>query len=354
MFKGDTERENIIKERIRILRKLIGNSIDAAKGVEYIPFPTEWKKENKIEETDTEEVKALKRRKNSMRIKKKPYYFIYIYDKLKKQYMSYRKNNDFVCQIRFGCKIQELIEKKDKTDEEIKFLTRYNYFSPVLNTNCIMNMLCKRVEDLDFNLKYDRKGSGDFDYKVYIKNDLVSTAIYQQVENIMRVLSRNYSILSARIRQDGDELRKYGGSSDINFKTSIDLLFEDAFAQIMSIVNNRGFMADYVIDIAYKKKNNNLLKTFAWNMFGKDIVKKLAEDKESVLVPVVAEEGEGENIFGTQVRLQRVTRKSQNEEGTLSDDSFEFLEAVGEDEDDMFAPFESLEGEEDDYYADFE
>ena len=88
LFKGDQERENIIKERIRILRKLIGNSIDAAKGVEYIPFPVEWKKENRILEDDSEEIKAAKRRKNSMRIKKKPYYFIYIYDKLKKQYMQ--------------------------------------------------------------------------------------------------------------------------------------------------------------------------------------------------------------------------------------------------------------------------
>ena len=342
MFKGDAERENIIKERIRILRKLIGNSIDAAKGVEYIPFPVEWKKESKILDSDTEEEKVLKRRKNSMRIKKKPYYFIYIYDKLKKQYMQYRKNNDYVCQIKFGCKIQQLIEKENKTDEEIKFLTRYNYFSPVLNTSCIMNMLCKRVEELDFNLKYDKKGDSNFDYHLYMKNDPCNAVIYQQVENIMKALNRSYSSVASRLREDGDEARRYGGTIGSGCRVALQFLFDDAFRQIMEIINNKSFMADYVIDIAYKKKSAGLLKTFAWNMFGKDILKNLGENKKSILVPVVDELGQGEDIFGTNIKLKEVRRETgdKNEE---EDDYEDLLE-----DDDFFKAFENLdlEGEE--------
>lgn len=330
MFKGDKERENIIKERIRILRKLIGNSIDAAKGVEYIPFPSEWKKEETILETDSEEIKAKKRRKNSMRIKKKPYFMIYIYDTLKKQYMQYRKNNDFVCQVQFGCKLQQLIDKEDKTDAEIKFLSRYNYFCPVLNTSCIMNMLCKRVEDLDFNFKY-LKNKEEYDYKVYLGNEPFNSSIYTKVETILNSLSRNYLAVAARLREDGDEAKRYGGSVEGFCKNSMTLLFDDCFEKLMGVVNNRHFIANYVIDIAYKKKSANLLKTFAWVKFGRDIVKVLSEGKDSISVPIAADDGE--DIFGLKVRLEKIYAKFENN-GNLDDQELE---------DDMFSAFEDLE-----------
>lgn len=334
MFKGDKERENIIKERIRILRKLIGNSIDAAKGVEYIPFPTEWKKEEVILETDTEEEKIRKRRKNSMRIKKKPYFMIYIYDKLKKQYMQYRKNNDFVCQLQFGCKLQELIEKKDKSDAEIKFLSRYNYFSPVLNTGCVMNMLCKHVEELDFSLKFD-KTNKNFDHLIYLSGEPFNNTIYAQVETILKSLSRNYSEVANRLREDGDEARKYGSSLGANCKMALDFLFKECFRQLMEIVNNRGFMANYVIDIAYKKKSATLLKTFAWTMFGKDIIKKLSQNRDYINVPVI-EEDTGVEIFGSKVALIQIFKKFDIDAISVSDYGEEDL-------DEMFAEFEGLE-----------
>lgn len=333
MFKGDKERENIIKERIRILRKLIGNSIDAAKGVEYIPFPSEWKKEEVILDTDSDDVKAKKRRKNSMRIKKKPYFMIYIYDTLKKQYMQYRKNNDFVCQVQFGCKLQQLIEKENKSDAEIKFLSRYNYFCPVLNTSCIMNMLCKRVEDLDFNFKYI-KSKEEYKHEVYLSNEPFNSAIYSQVEMILNSLSRNYLSVAARLREDGDEAKRYGGTMEGFCRNSMSLLFDDCFQKLMEVVNNRHFIANYVIDIAYKKKSAHLLKTFAWVKFGRDIVKVLSEGKSSVQIPIAAEDGE--DIFGLKVKLEKIYTDF------TKCATFE-SEEVEDDDDDMFSAFEDLE-----------
>lgn len=309
MFKGDPVRENIIKERIRILRKLIGNSIDAAKGVEYIPFPSDWKKEKRIEDTDTEEVKRMKRRHNSLIIRKKPYFMTYIYPELKQQYMAYRKNYNFLSKVNFNCNLKQLIEKQDKTDAEIKFLSRYNYFSPVLNTKCIMNMLCKSVESVDFDFKYFKvsKNEAPFDYTVYLKNNPLSVVIYKEVEKILKNTKSQYFKVLDFIREAKENLSLDEARQEVSY--SAEMVFDECEKQLMSIVNNHGFMADYVIDIAYKK-NDNVYKNIVWSIFGRDIAKRLAEKVDHIDIPVVGEDDENSvEIYGEKVKLVSISNE---------------------------------------------
>lgn len=87
---GSPEYNELI-ERIKLLRRYIGDSIDQAKGIKMLPFPSEWKRREYIYDDDPDEVKSKKYYHNSLVANKKPYFMIYIYDKIKNEYREYRK-----------------------------------------------------------------------------------------------------------------------------------------------------------------------------------------------------------------------------------------------------------------------
>lgn len=111
----------------------------------------------KIDENDGDEEKAIKYKHNSMVVQKKPYFFIYLYKTLMEEYKAHKKIYDNVCYKNFGMSLRELILKENKTDEEVSYLKSYKRYSPVLETNCIMNLLCKDFEDIEFEIAYRSK-----------------------------------------------------------------------------------------------------------------------------------------------------------------------------------------------------
>ena len=67
------EQRRELKTRIKLLREYVGQEIDRAKlGIKQQKLPDEWKKHVKVNEDDTDEVKAEKYKHNSMVICKKP------------------------------------------------------------------------------------------------------------------------------------------------------------------------------------------------------------------------------------------------------------------------------------------
>lgn len=138
-------------------RKLQGDEIDKIKGVAPPSFPKEWRQMEKIDENDGDEEKAIKYKHNSMVVQKKPYFFIYLYKTLMEEYKAHKKIYDNVCYKNFGMSLRELILKENKTDEEVSYLKSYKRYSPVLETNCIMNLLCKDFEDIEFEIAYRSK-----------------------------------------------------------------------------------------------------------------------------------------------------------------------------------------------------
>ena len=156
LFKNEKQKEQYeeIEKRLKILRLIQGNEIDKIKGVNPTPFPKSWKCWVNINKDDDDITKAEKYKYNSMVVKKKPYFFIYLYNTLMNDYKNYEKNFNSISLTHFGIPIKVLLRKKDHTEGEMNLLRKYRKYSPVLETECVMNILCKEIENIEFDIKY--------------------------------------------------------------------------------------------------------------------------------------------------------------------------------------------------------
>lgn len=156
LFKGEkqTEQREEIETRLKLLRELQGAEIDKIKGTTPPNFPKSWRHWVKINKDDDDITKAEKYKYNSMVVKKKPYFFIYLYSTLMNDYKAYEKNFNSISLTHFGIPIKALLRKKEHTEGELNLIRKYRKYSPVLETDCIMNILCKEVENMEFDIKY--------------------------------------------------------------------------------------------------------------------------------------------------------------------------------------------------------
>lgn len=156
LFKGEKQKEQReeIEKRLKLLRELQGAEIDKIKGTTPPNFPKSWRNWVHINKDDDDITKAEKYKYNSMVVKKKPYFFVYLYSVLMNDYKKYEKNFNNISLTHFGVPIKSLLQKKEHTDSEINLLRKYRKYSPVLETDCIMNVLCKIIENIEFDIKY--------------------------------------------------------------------------------------------------------------------------------------------------------------------------------------------------------
>ena len=146
--------------RIKLLREYVGQEIDRAKlGIKQQKLPVEWRKHTRVNEDDTDEVKAEKYKHNSMVICKKPYFFRYLYPELNKKFKQFENGYNIVSKDMFGIKFKKLLAKPDKTEAEKMLVRRYQKYSPLIVSNCTMNILCKEFENVDFDIKFGKSNT---------------------------------------------------------------------------------------------------------------------------------------------------------------------------------------------------
>ena len=143
--------------RIKLLREIVGQEIDRIKGTAAPVVPSEWKKKVRINEDDTDAVKAGKYKHNSMVMgNKKPYFFRYLYPHLNQQFKQYENGYNIVSKLKTGLKFKKLLAKPNKTEEEMNIVRRYNKYSPLITAPCNMNILCREIENIDFDIKFNK------------------------------------------------------------------------------------------------------------------------------------------------------------------------------------------------------
>ena len=156
MFKGEKqlEQKNEIEKRLKLLREIQGAEIDKIKGTTPPNFPKSWKHWVPINKDDDDITKAEKYKYNSMVVKKKPYFFVYLYSSLYDSYKNYEKNFNSISMTHFGLPIKDLLRKSVHNENELMLIRKYRKYSPVLETECVMNILCKEIENVEFDIKF--------------------------------------------------------------------------------------------------------------------------------------------------------------------------------------------------------
>lgn len=290
-FDKDSEEWKELEKRVRLMRKIQGAEIDAAKGLDKIPMPKHWTHKQKIDyENDTEEEIKRKEFENRIVVDKKPYFMSYIYPQLQQDYKDYVKKHNAKCTRAVGKNINQIFEQEERTEEEKKLVYQYNRYMPVMKNNCVMNQLCSLVEETDFNLRYFRQKE-NFDWTILLnKNYEVKrrSALYARITDILQRYKNTQNDLaySANALMDVSMSSKELDDYIKEMKNINQMFFLEK--EIEHIGLPREEIYNYFVDLIYTKFKQGY--HILWNIFPDQIFKAVSLGK--MIYPVRDEDGD--------------------------------------------------------------
>lgn len=241
-----------------------------------------------------------------MVISKKPYFFRYLYPELNKKFKQFEKTYNDIAKYSFGIKMKKLLVKPDKSEEELRLVKRYYKFSPLINSNCTMNILCREFEDVDFNIQYD-KGcksmlptfEGEFECKEEIF--LVVRNLYRKYCNKKASTYVSNYFAEESTNEDDEDARE--------FRFSIFDAIRDEISEEYAELNlspKEGLFYIGQLSKQYAKFN----WAFAWDLLGESILSCI--EQKTTLVPV--EDSEGREYLGRKYVLKEFNFAEKEEE----------------------------------------
>ena len=302
LFRGEGQQEQLqeMQKRIKLLREIQGAEIDKIKGTTPPQFPKEWRYWLKIDKDDDDITKAEKYKYNSMVVKKKPYFFIYLYQTLMKEYKQYEKNFNSISYKHFGMAMKDLLKKENRSEGENKLIRKYRKYSPVLETDCVMNNLCKEVESSDSDIKYHPS-------KVSLLSNFVN---YDEIDEdklskLMDVCKtykseKQYRGFAAMVENEGI------ADDDINeIMNQVLYGHKDKYREeIRNIFSNTKELFNHLMMMCQRKGMNH---DIVWDIMGDDIIDVIPIQNPTVLI----EDENGMEYLGQKYSLQEV-RKDAN------------------------------------------
>jgi hypothetical protein len=214
---------------------------------------------------------------------KKPYFFAYIYPHLMKQYKQYISNTNKNSYKRFDVSVEELIHKKEKTEEEETFLKYYHYKMPLSMANSVMNKICWRIEDELDGIKIELNKE-KFDHTILTTNASYSKGRYDAIKKLYKeYLSKvNEHMKSAKTKKIDNEDRQ------AKRREFVEEFKRDA----SSLSSNSEELANIVVNLCYSNGSDNT-KQFAWDVSGEQIILNLLKRNNNYIsYPIQTLDGE--------------------------------------------------------------
>lgn len=286
IFQKDSQKEqrDELTLRIKLLREIVGQEIDRIKGTAAPELPKEWKKTVRINDDDTDAVKADKYKRNSMVIAKKPYFFRYLYPELNQQFKQYEDSYNVESRSQFGIKLKKLLVKPNKTEDEMNLIRRYQKYSPLITAPCTMNLLCKELENVDFDINFN-KGAVSM-LPTYEDKFEIDTEKLALMKELYRKFSSRKQVKSLESMFDGTILPTDDEYDELRF-SAVDLIRDEIRQQLTNseISGEEVLFYCNVLSKSYKQFNWD----FAWDILGDSIVDLIPRGR--VEVPVKNEAG---------------------------------------------------------------
>lgn len=285
-FNKDSREYRMLDYRIKCGQLYQQNAIDKTKGIEAKPMPDKWYNwiSNKISKgKDSSEKKEnwLNRR---LVVDKKPYFMKYIYPSDRVNFTDYIRKNDEKCFMRFRLSLEELINKKEKTIAEQKFIDAYYKRMPLGMNPCTINRICWRLEEI-FDNEVTKCNNDEFDYSI-LKSDIeYSRQLYGKIKSIYDRYKREISrysqyAKSERIKSEERQIQRY--------------IFKEQFKrQCLEQCPNEEMLCNIVLDLCYSKSKNS--KQFAWDICGEIFIQNLLKKNNyKISYPTLDDNGDVE------------------------------------------------------------
>lgn len=290
-FPKESEEYKVLEYRILCGQHYQQTTIDRTKGIIADPMPRYWydNSANKILEDDPDEVKEEKLFNQRICADKKPYFFIYNYPTLLKEYKDYVKDADKNAYREYGVYLDELLSLENPTKKQKEFIEYYHRLYPVNNETCIVNEICWVVEKAFENPK---KVNAEFDYTI-----LKSSATYtpQQKRLIEFVYDEYLTEMRAVIKEN-----PYISVDNVSLAKQFKI-------KCLTFVPDEKKICNILLDAAY---NSNRAKGFIWDAFGDVLIDNLLDSTNGYCtIPVECPGGEidycGKTYTMTKVKIRK-------------------------------------------------
>ena len=275
-----------ILERLKLIRKSQGDSIDKAKGIKIEPMPKHWTKQVKADSENIDTVEFM----NSIVADRKPYFFRYLYPKENVKYVNYRKKKDDYCQMKFFRSLDEILALPDSelsyAEKDFKY-NNYLKYIPLIDYNGRMNKVChhmeknlseinkrcRRTPDDVMELMKSGKNQNFCDSDVALMNEF-----YLEYKNAKKIF----------------RLKKNNGFEDSNSAVNI---LNDTVKEIRAKISEKTsvsieYQCDLALYVCYELHPSRT-KDFCWELFGNQIIKNIkANSATPALLPVPSQDGD--------------------------------------------------------------
>lgn len=287
-YEVDSKEHDILEYRIMCGQLFQQNAIDKTKGIISKGRPAEWfeYKANKIKDTDSSEEKLRKELNKKIVADRKPYFMRYIYPQLMKSYNDYIENANQKCICEFKLTFQELKDKPNKTTQEYEFLEYFEKRMPVSNYNCIVNKICRIIENEFDGFLSTINTDSIFDYTILKSDTNYADSDYKKIEKIYRRYCdsvQKYQQQSKRERLDKDDIAD-----------GRKLLITAFKQECNEICTDYNMLTNIVLDLCYK---TNKSKQFVWDICGDLIINNLLR-KNDYIIWYPEESTDGDIEFG--------------------------------------------------------
>lgn len=309
-FGKNSQEYRLVKSRLQQCCKAQSAQIDKAKiGQEVKGIPKVWINRNRLKKNKQGKIidkhAVRKTLYNNTLLDKYPYFFRYVYKDTNREYKKYLDECNVICKQKYKMNFHELESQERKTKEQEEFITNFYEFCPVLISNSPMNLLCKYLENINFNISQKTKADAElFDYEIYKRHGFEYTDYYKDAKStIQEFISKQRNIIIANSVDDESE------NSDDNNEIGLISTSEALFEKLGKVNKNPYIIVNCLVDYFYKEKPNSN-KDLLWTTYGKYIYRNIVENTgtTTALFPMPCSDEEKYDLqyLGYNYKLQEV------------------------------------------------
>ena len=304
----DSDEYKVTKSRLKQCCKAQSAQIDKAKiGRDVKGIPKVWvDKQTTIDDEGhligTKEERLEKGFYNSILLNKYPYFFIYLYDDVKREYQKFYDDYDTTCHQKYRMSLEELKNLSKKTVDQKKFVELFYKYMPVVYSESSMNLLCRHIESINFNINQKIKSSSsELIPSLYLNPNYAYTEeLYNEIVSGLQahIKGKRFDNL---IPEDDDETSKYNDDTVRGYKMDSNELGD----KLNSICSNPYIVLNCLVKYYYEERIS-ANKDVLWSTYGKYIFKNVKNntlEKPSFPLP----DKKGDIIYlGKKYKMQEI------------------------------------------------
>lgn len=286
----DSKEYEVTKNRLKMSCKLQSAQIDKSKiGKEVKGIPKIWV--NRKEGDDFN---------NSILLDRHPYFFIYLYKDTRKKYNTHLANYSNSCEEKFRMSLKDLIDHENKTEEQIRFLDNFYKYSPVIDSDSNMNRICRKIEQLNSDVKLTIKDTSTFDlYDFYVNKSIEwSSNEYKRVKQAFLDFNKRLERVGSNLDAFFPNMYRVDDYySESNGEDIISWTSENMEMALCEVCSNSSQVANYLLYMAYKDGIAEKNKEMIWYIYGKHIYDNIKNKKEENIITIPMRDDNGDILY---------------------------------------------------------